>query len=167
MNKQKLIDIFEKHNPRTPMSEDESNLMINIMMSKDPSLSIDITEMDKKSENYQHFKPIIESFQAQVFLSRLKHMTSLKISLGALLILMNYMESPGKVVMFVFYLFYKLPANKLIDVNTIIELFPWGFFSEEQLNEIWNAQKVGKEESEGFSCIGAPDNMIDYLETWN
>lgn len=166
MNKQKLIDIFEKHTPNTQMSKDETMVMFNFLMSKDKNFSCDLNEIDKESEIYKHFKPLIESFQAQVFLSRLKHMTSLKISLGALVILMHHMESAGKAVMHVFYLYYKLPAEKLITVETFAELFPWGFFSEQQLNEIWNAQKVSKEDREGFTCIGAPDNTIDYLESW-
>jgi hypothetical protein len=166
MNKQKLIDIFEKHSPNTQMSEDETILMFNLLMSEDPNFSCNIEEIDKNSEIYKHFKPLIESFQARVFLSRLKHMTSLKISLGALVILMHHMESAGKAVMLVFYLYYKLPVGKLITVETITELFPWGFFSNEQLNEIWDAQKVGTDDREGFTCIGAPNNTIDYLETW-
>lgn len=166
MNKQKLIDIFEKHIPRTQMSEDETMTMFNLLMLEDPNFSCDIEEIDKNSEIYKHFKPLIEAFQAQVFLSRLKHLTTLKMSLGALIILMHHMESAGKAVMLVFYLYYKLPANKLITIETITELFPWGFFSDEQLNEIWDAQKVGTDDRKGFKCIGAPDNMIDYLESW-
>lgn len=166
MNKQELIDIFEKHTPSTPMSEDETMTMFSIMMSKDPNLSCDLNEIDKNSEVYQHMKPLIDSFQAQVFLSRIKALTSLKISLGALLILIHHMESAGKAVMLTFYLYNKIPENTLVTVETIGEVFPWGFFSDEQLNKIWDAQKVRTDDRKDFTCIGAPDNMIDYLETW-
>jgi len=166
MNKQKLIDIFEKHTPNTPMSKDETMAMFNILMSKDPNLSCDLNEIDKESEIYKHMKPLIESFQARIFLSRIKALTSLKISLGALVILMHHMESPGKAVMLTFYLYRKLPENILVTVDKIGEVFPWGFFSDEQLNKIWDAQKVNSEERKNYTCIGAPDNMIDYLETW-
>jgi len=166
MNKQKLIDIFDKHSPNTPMDEEETMVMLKILISEDPNLSCDINEIDKGSEVYKHMKPIIESFQARVFLGRIKALTSLKISLGALIILIHHMESAGKAVMLAFYLHYKLPINTLVTVNTFAELFPWGFFSEEQLNEVWDAQKVSEDDSEGFTRIGAPDNMIDYLEIW-
>jgi len=166
MEKQKLIDLFEKHTPRTQMDEAETMAMMNILMSEDPNISCDLVEIDKESDVYKHMKPLIEAFQAQVFLSRLKALTSLKMSLGALIILMHHMESAGKAVMLTFYFYYKLPANKLITIETITELFPWGFFSDEQLNEIWDAQKVGADDRKGFTCIGAQDNMIDYLETW-
>ena len=83
MNKQKLIDIFEKHNPRTQMSTDETMTMFNLLMTKDPNLTCDLNEIDVESEIYKHFKPLIKAFQSQVFLSRLKALTSLKITLGA------------------------------------------------------------------------------------
>jgi len=166
MNKQKLIDIFEKHNPSTQMSKDETMTMFNLLMTKDPNLTCDLNEIDVESEIYKHFKPLIKAFQSQVFLSRLKALTSLKITLGALIILMHHMESAGKAVMMVFYLYHKLPEDTLITVEGISEVFPWGFFSDEQLNKIWDAQKVDVDDREGFTCIGAHDNMIDYLETW-
>ena len=166
MNKQKLINIFNKHNPNTQMSEEETMAMFKVMLSKDPNLSCDLNDVDKESDVYKHMKPLIEAFQAQVFLSRLKTLTTLKMSLGALIILMHHMESAGSAVMHVFYLFYKLPENTLVTVDKFADIFPWGFFSTQQLNEIWDAQKVGVDDRKGFTCIGAQDNMIDYLETW-
>lgn len=166
MNKQKLIDIFESHNPNTSMDEGETMLMFKIMVSKDPNLSCDLDEIDKESDVYKHMKPLIEAFQAQVFLSRLKHLTTLKMTLGALTILMHHMETAGSAVMHAFYLFYKLPENTLVTIDKFGDVFPWGFFSPEQLNEIWDAQKVNTDDRKGFKCIGAPDNMIDYLEIW-
>lgn len=102
MNKQKLIDIFEKHTPNTPMEEDENTTMFALLMSEDKNLSCDLNEIDKNSEVYSHFKPLIDSFQAQVFLSRIKALTTLKISLSALVILMFHMPSAGNAVMHVF-----------------------------------------------------------------
>ena len=31
MNRQKLIDIFDKHTPNTPMTEEEMMIMVNLM----------------------------------------------------------------------------------------------------------------------------------------
>ena len=76
MNKKKLIEAFEKHNPRTPMTEDETKIMVTLMMSKDTQFSTSIDELDKESEIYKHFKPLIESFQGQVFLKRLQGFTT-------------------------------------------------------------------------------------------
>ena len=166
MNKQKLVDIFDKHTPRTVMTQEETMIMFKLLMSKDESFSKSLDDVDKDSEIYQHFAPLVDSFIGQVFLSRLKALTSLKMSLGALTMLMQHMESPGSAVMHVFYLYYKLPENTVVTVETIGDVFPMGFFNNEQLKEIWDAQKVRGDERDEFTCIGAPDNMIDYLESW-
>lgn len=166
MNKQKLADIFEKHSPMTPMSVEETGIMFNIMVSTDPNLTCDIEEIDKESDVYKHMKPIIDTFPAQVFLSRIKHFTSFKISLSALIVLIQHMETPGAAVMMTFYLYHKLPENTLVTVETVGKVFPMGFFSNQQLKEIWDAQKVNNEECKEYTCIGAPDNSIDYLESW-
>jgi len=166
MNKQKLISIFEKHAPKTVVSEDETMIMFQLLTTKDKSFSESLDDIDKESEVYQHFLPLLDSFIGKVFLSRINAMTSLKMSLGALAILMQYMETPGSAVMYTFYLYHKLPENTVVTVQTIDEVFPWGFFSKEQLKEIWDAQKVNPHSDKGFTCVGAPDNMIDYLESW-
>lgn len=165
MNKQELIKIFNSQKPRTPMESEMTMMMLKLMLLKNDDFDKDINEIDKKGKAYNHFRPVIESVFIKIFLTRLKFV-NLKINLGALLILSEYFTTPAKAVMYVFYLFYNLPENTLITINTIGELFDNGFFSEEQLNHIWNKQKVGKKDRIDHTCIGAPDNMIDYLEVW-
>ena len=161
MNKQKLINIFNQHSPNTPMDDDETRAFMNILMSQDPIFDVDLNEADKDDPNYKHFIELIGAFVPQVFLKRLEVMTSLKMSLGALIILSMHMPSAGNAVMHVFYLFYKLKENTLVTLDVLSkQLFPWGMFSEEQLNSIWDAQKVSSKE------FGGTDNMIDYPETW-
>ena len=166
MERNKLISIFDKHNPQTAMSEDETMFMMNAMLSDDPNYSCNIYDIDKDSELYTHFVPLLESFVAQVFLARIKTMTSLKMSLGALVILMHHIESPGSAVMYCYHLHNKISENTIVTADKLAEAFPWGFFSDTQLKEIWEAQKVKKDDREGYKCVGAPDNMIDYLEMW-
>ena len=167
MDKQKLIDAFESREPRTPMTEDETHFFMNILLSGESELNADVNELDKESETYKHFKPLIESFVAKVFLKRLELLTTLKMSVGALIILMMHMESPGACVMYAFYLHHKLPPNTLVTVGTFAEAFPWGFFSNKQLIEIWDIQKVGNDDMpEEWHCHGGRDNAIDYTETW-
>lgn len=161
MNREKLIDIFNQHSPNTPMSEDETMAYMNMLLSKDPIFDVDLNEADKEDPNYKHFKPLIDEFVPQVFLKRLEVMTSLKMSLGALIILSFHIPSAGAAVMHTFYLHYKLPANTLVTLKVISEqLFPFGMFSDKQLKEIWDAQKVSSSE------FGGTDNMIDYEIVW-
>ena len=169
MNKQKLIDIFNENLPNTPMSEQEIEIAINLMMSKDENLNKDLNELDKESEIYKHFKPLINGFQMQIFLKRLEHMAGLKITLGAFIMIAQHLNSAGEAVMYAYYLFYKLPANILIGTDEVsIKLFPWGFFSEEQLRNIWDKQKVRPDDGlDELTCYGTHDNLLDYFEYWN
>lgn len=165
MGKQRLIDAFTNNTPRTQMSEEE---MMNIMLSKEPEFSCDVNELDKNSEVYKHFKPLINGFQMQIFLKRLEHLAKLKISLGAFIAIAQHLESAGDAVMYAFYLSYKLPKDSFVGIEEIAgALFPWGFFSKEQLKAIWDEQKVRSNDGlDGCHCYGAPDNLLDYTEIW-
>lgn len=168
MNKQRVIDAFKENKPCTPMTEDETRFMFNILLSKDPEFSKEIGELDKESELYKHFEPLIKGFQMQIFLKRLEHLTSLRITFGAFLIIATHLENAGSAVMHAFYLHDKLPANTLVNtVEVATNLFPWGFFSEEQLEKIWDAQKVKVDDGlDECICYGAHDNLLDYVEFW-
>jgi len=161
MSKQKLIDIFNQHSPITEMDEDETLVFMNMILSKDPIFDVDLNDIDKENPIYEQFKPVFDEFVSKVFLKRLEVMTSLKMSLGALIILSFHMPNPAVAIMHCFYLSYKLPANTLVTLKVISEkLFPWGMFSDKQLNDIWDAQKVSSSE------FGGTDNMIDYPIVW-
>jgi len=168
MNKQKIVDAFNQIYPRTPLSEFSMKTLITLMMTRDKEFSVDLKEIDKESEIYKHFKPLIESFPAQVFLKRLEGLSDIHMTLGVLIMMMEYMKNPAFCVMYAYYIHNKLPSNTLVDIDTFsIRLFPFGMFSEKQLNDIWDVQKrKSKEETENCACIGAPDNLLDYSETW-
>jgi hypothetical protein len=168
MNKQRLTDIFNKNRPGTPMTEDETRFSIHLMMSRDENLLKDINEADKESELYKHFEPLIKGFQMQIFLKRLEHLAKMKISLGAFLMIAIHLENAGSAVMYAYYIFNKLPKNCFIGIEEVsAKLFPWGFFSNEQLEKMWDEQKVKIEDGlDECTCYGAPDNLLDYAEFW-
>jgi hypothetical protein len=166
--KERLKKIFEKHTPHTEMDSDEMMVFMKLLMSKDEAIGTDIYELDKNSEIFKHFKPLLEGFQMQVFLSRLKHMTTLRISLGAFIAIAQHLLSAGSAVMHAYYLHSKLPENTLITLDVVSrQLFPMGFFSEDQLNRIWEEQKTNRDEVGEMKCIGSPDNLLDYAECWD
>lgn len=169
MNKERLIEAFKKNQPSEPMTEEETTFFFNVLMSKEPEFSNDINELDKESELYKHFKPLINGFQMQIFLKRLEHLTTLRITFGAFLLIALHLENAGSAVMHAFYLHHKLPLNTLVTTNEVaMDLFPWGFFSKEQLSAIWDAQKVRPDDGlDECHCYGAPDNLLDYVEIWN
>lgn len=144
MNKniQELRDLFNKHTPNTEMSMDETEIFIHMSSSKCPEFHADLKEINKDSEIYKHFKPVIESFQSQVFLTRIEVLTTFKMTLGALIMFMFHMPTAGAATMMEMYCSSKLRDNTLITLDVLThQLFSWGFFSEEQLKEIWTAIK--------------------------
>jgi hypothetical protein len=120
------------------MSVEEMEIFLLFHTSKDPTINFDIDELDKESEIYKHFKPIIMSFQGQILIKRLKVSANIKMSLSALIMLLHHMPNAGAAVIHSLYIQNKLPENTLITLDTYTKrLFPWGNFSEEQLSEIW------------------------------
>lgn len=163
----RIDEIFKKHSPLTEMSKDEFTTMFNIMRSKDPAMNKDVYEQDETSDTYQHFKPLLDEFVFKVFLSKINYLTTLRISLGAFIALAFRIKSPGDATMYAYYLHSKLPANTLVTIDNFAEqLFPLGYFSEEQLKEIWHEQKIITGEDNGLTSVGAPDNLLDYKEMW-
>ena len=162
----RIDKVFENNPPNTPMTKEDMKIFIRFLLDKDDNMSMDINQLDKSSEIYKHFEPLINSFIAQIFLRRIECMTTLRMSLGALIVLLMYMDSPGNAVMYAYYLHGKLAPNTLVDLDVFsIKAFPWGVFSKEQLNTIWNAQKR-KKDDDVSKCVGAGDNLLDYIETW-
>lgn len=164
----RLVKLFEDNKPNTEMSAEEMRVMMGILLSKEPAFKTPIDELDKDSEIYESFRPLLEGFQLQVFSMKLKQLTTLRISLGAFIMLSQHFKSAGDAVMYAFYLCHKLPINTFVDASTVTsKLFPFGFFSNEQLNEMWDKQKVKFDDGlDECTCIGAPDNLLDYVEFW-
>lgn len=168
MNNQRLINAFESNPPNTPITEEEFRIGIYITMSDDVNLGCEINSLDEESEVYKHFKPMIKGFQMQIFLKRLELLAGLKITLGAFIMVAQHLNSAGDAVMYAYYLSRLFPKGSLIDVDGItMKAFPMGFFSEEQLKNIWDAQKVRPNDGlDECHCYGAHDNLLDYVETW-
>lgn len=165
--KEKLAEIFSKNLPRDPLTEEESMLLIGMFMSGKDELNIPISEIDKNSDFYKEIKPVLEAFEIKVFLKRLEVLSTVKMTMGVLAMIMQRIHSVADVVMYAYHIHTKLQPNTLVDLNVFSRtLFPLGMFSAQQLREIWDAQKVSKEDVVGLTGIGAYDNLIDYKEMW-
>lgn len=169
MNTERISKAFFDNRPNTEMEEEETHLFMNLLFNKDPNMCMDVNDLDKESDFYKHFEPLLMCFTAQVFLKRMKLLTEFRITVGALIVLLQHMPSPGACVMYLYYIKSKLrKPDTLIDINVIaMDLFPMGFFNEKQLSDIWLAQKVRKDDGlDECNCHGAADNLLDYDETW-
>lgn len=167
MYKEIINSAFDKQSPNTEMSEMETNIMLSVLLSKDKTLQQKVQDVDFETEYGKKLKGLVAIPQVQVFLKRLELLTTLNITMGALILISQHFQNMGESVMYCYYLKYKLPENTLITPTTIAQTFPWGFFSKEQLKEIWDAQKVkGDYDISELSQIGAHDNLLDYKEVW-
>lgn len=164
----RIDEIFSKHTPNTSLDDDDEGRFFMNMLLDIEKFDKELNNYDKNSDIYQHFKPLLESFLVRVFLSRLEKLTTLKITLGVLIMIAMRLDTPGIAVLLAYYLQYKLPKNTIVNIDIYSkQLFPFGNFSKKQLNDIWSAQKVLKSDNVSkYTCIGAPDNLIDYLEYW-
>ena len=167
MDIEKVKKAFDENSPSALLTDDEMGVLISLLTNSNPNLNKDVDELDKESKDYEDFKPLVESFTAKIFMGRIKSMTSLRISLGTLIALLYYMESPGDCVMYAYYMHIKLLANTFVDLSVFtMELFPMGMFSKKQFQNIWTAQKVTKDDLLQGDTTGSPDNLLDYSITW-
>lgn len=166
----RIAKLFEDNQPRTEMSAEEMKVMMGILMSNEPAFTTPVDELDKDTEIYKHFKPLLDGFQLQVFLGRVKHVAKMRITLGAFILLAQHLDSAGSAVMYAYYIWLKLKPHTLITTNVVCEeLFPWGFFSEEQLSAMWSAQKINAEDRKTTLSpimFTQSDNLIDFQESW-
>lgn len=72
-------------------------------------------------------------------------------------------ESPGKAVMLLTYIQYKCFKLKIKDLtyeDLMMKIFPIGVPSDEDLNKLWNMQKI--DNSIRIGLIPGSDNLLDY-----
>lgn len=82
------------------------------------------------------------------------------LSKSASLFLATTISTPAKAVMYATFIAYKCKEKSITHVTCFhlsVDMFPDGFFSEKELEEIWTKQKVKIPNSGAFS-----DNLLDY-----
>jgi len=142
MKKKELLEMFNQNQPDTPMIADEATFMMNLLLiqDKDTRFSTDVDEIDLKSGDLNHFEPIIYSLLFKRFQKEIKSLGGIKMSLAASLVIMQHISNLKSLKVYSLYLYSKLPDNTFVDLKNICEeLFPWGFFSDEQIFEIYNS----------------------------
>jgi hypothetical protein len=125
-----------------PMSNDTTELLINLALSKN---DISIPE-NKKPFLYK----VIEKRISACFTFKI---TDIKL----LLFLCDLTQTPGMAVMYLAYLQYWAKKHNTTNINLdlfCMQIFPSGFPLEEDLHILWDYCKV---KSEGDS-----DNLLDY-----
>lgn len=134
------------------MSEEDTELLIMLLMKeKINPTNTPIAEKDKPFLYQVIEKRIDACFTFEITDARL------------ILFLCAIAKSPGTAIMYLAYLQYWCKKNdvKEIDLEKFAEIFPNGFPCEEDLQKIWDEQKVSRRTPEGVRIPGS-DNLLDY-----
>lgn len=168
MNKLEFQEMLNKIEPNRLIDQNELDFIMVLMLNDKKGIDYDINNVTDDLEIYKSLQVLLRNMVPRIFKLRLEQHTTLSIATNAFWSLCGFMDTPGHAVMYAYYLKHKLPENTFIDMNVLYQqVFPYTFFSDDQLNDIWDAQKVDQEEDmSDYTCIGAPDNKLDYLEFW-
>ena len=134
----KKMDSFKK----IPMSEGESRYMLELCISD---------QIDLEKIGYENLP-----FLIQLIIKRLAVFYTAQLDSKSILMIGEISKSAGNAVMYLTYIQYLCKQKNIKELSweKFIELFPFGFFSQSDLQDAWDCQKV---EQEGFS-----DNLLDY-----
>jgi hypothetical protein len=140
---------LDKDGKRRNMDDEESKIMMMLLLYKDPEINMMYDDILKAS----HI--------AKILVSRAEY-AGLKMDKKSFIMISMMCETPGAAVMYVYYLLYKSKelGEKIISFETLCSsIFPWGFFTEETLHFYWDEQKVKKSNTQAGT-----DNLLDYHE---
>ena len=162
----KLEDFKEKIDnliPDKELNNEDMAITYGIMASKDSKFNDIVVSTDQEIQELTGFL---------IFLKKLEAFTSLKITRGALYSIGIHFDSPGKAIIYAYYLHRKCKPNTTITLDMLTnDLFSNGMISEKQHNELWDAQKLNSEEEFEEAKLlvrcGPHDNLLDYLHTWD
>lgn len=143
-----LAKVFAKMNelPRNklvPMTDDQSGMSINVLLSDDDSIDNMYDGLNK------HFP--LNAFFSRMDALPIKYNKRLKIWIGVLFLDTNI----GGLILVGYYLQWFAHSNNLTELTldyVMEKIFPWGIFSKETVHEYWDNQKVN----------ARPDNLVDH-----
>lgn len=158
----KLVD---KTNPDKPMDEETMGIFLSMIMAEktDPKFMEVMTLEDESLKSDAMWVP-------KIFVSRLNELSTVRLTRAAAISIIVNLTSAGSAVMFAYYIHRKCAPDSLVTMETLGEIFPMGFFSEKQLEQLWEAQKLMSPESQEkavhLGCYMVKDNLLDYVGTW-
>ena len=135
---EKFCKLLDEMGANLPLSPDQFTVFLTL-------LSIEDKEVEDLYEKTGGIRMIIEGR-----LGALKYTLDKKTQ-----IMLSFIaQTPGDAIMYVYYLAYKAKEKKKdnITFDDFVDIFPMGYFSKKQLDDAWDAQKIGGQ------------NLLDYPE---
>jgi hypothetical protein len=160
-NVKEFYEMMDKLPKTTPLTRDESGLMVACLM--EDKLGKMPSEADQEKEEYKEFWDGGMFEMARVILTKRSagHGIAVFFTYGVIALLMAVTNgSPGNLVMYMAYLANWSNAHdtETIDINVFANIFAMGTFSEADLQKAWETQKVRDKE------FG--DNLLDRQSFW-
>ena len=136
---------LDKRPRNTPMSEEDCETFVRIVFNKD------------RFDSDSNMTDDMRKLQATgIILNRLPCF-DYKMTNSAILVLSLFVKSPGEIVQYLTWIQYRCfkDKKKTVDVNYLsTKLIPFGGFSEKDLSETWDLNKVD----------GLDGNLLDHYE---
>lgn len=136
-----------------PMDEDTTSVMLTFMM--DPASEAKADEIIQKI------------WQAVAIKDRMKGQFNREMDSRAAILITIWAKSIGSCLLYMYYAQWmcrKKGISGKFTMDHLVELFPMGFYADEDLHVVWDSQKVDnrKENFEGLDLTKGSDNLIDY-----
>jgi len=149
--------------PSTPLPKEDVRILLALLTWDTQAVPIQLEKeyIDSitNSDLKQLYIVLMGTLSARIIYSRLKAI-DIEIGIPAIAWLSTFLKSPGDAVMYAHYIAYRFKKGDIEGVITLDSLlskvFPRGRFSEEQLLELWDTQKVHM----------LPDNLLDHPMAW-
>ena len=138
------------------MDEDTTKMMMAFLMDVNSRKSVE--DMFKEH-------PI---FQAKVIMKRMKVQFDRVMDPRAAILITMWAQSVGSCVMYMYYCQYmciKRNVHGEFTMDNLIDFFPNGFISDDDMHGIWRSQKVDYKDTKAFDGLEVEpggDNLVDY-----
>ena len=132
----KPISELQQH----PLNEDDMEFIV--------ALSLINKDLNHPFQTFEGFNKHIKKHEAgyEMILKRVQYCFTFEFSNPLpILFLAGFMSKPGEIVLYLWYIqFWAFKHNiKEITLDIMMQkIFPFGFYSEEDLNKIWDKQKI-------------------------
>lgn len=138
---------------RTPMSKEDTKYFLHIMMMDDKDAK-DIVEKCLADED----------FMAQIIHKSMKSRFSMDLDWKLTLWLIISLTTPGEAVMVFAYLKWQMKQKDLTKMtfNDYIRIFPFGFPTKDEMQWLWECQKIRCESDEEREWTPGTGNLLDY-----
>jgi hypothetical protein len=139
------------------MSEIQSQyLVIGLLEDKQTEVNNELEDFYKRMRSHSLGLMILEQRLSEF---------GITITKSASLFLATTISTPGRAVMYATFIAYKCfekSINQVTCFHLSVDIFPDGFFTEKELEDIWRGQKLKLPSTGAFS-----DNLLDYKTAFN